>query len=84
MAPGVYRSPGGQGDGQCHALGPTRWDRKFADWVYLGIDDLDVPWPQGCTVALGVKVKVKVKMTSWDQRGGSENLRTRCSLGLVT
>jgi len=21
--------------------------------VYLGIGDLDVPWPQGCTVALG-------------------------------
>ena len=33
----------------------------------------------GCTVALGVKVKVKV--TRW---AGTENLLTRCALGLVT
>jgi len=35
--------------------------------------------PQGCTVALGVKVKVKV--TRW---AGTENLLARCTLGLVT
>jgi len=23
------------------------WDREVADWVYLGIGDLDVPWPLG-------------------------------------
>ena len=69
MAPGVYRGPGGrgQGEGEGHVVGPTRWDREFADYVYLGIGDLDVPWPQGCTMALGVKVKVKVKVALWDQ-----------------
>jgi len=46
------------------------------------IGDLDVPWPEGCTVALGIKVKVKVMR--WDQRGGTENSLTRCTLGLVT
>ena len=37
---------------------------------------------QGCTVLLGVKVNVKV--TRWDERGGSTNLLTTCTLGLVT
>ena len=23
------------------------WDREVADWAYLGIGDLDVPWPLG-------------------------------------
>jgi len=45
-----------------------RWEQrggteKIAEYAYLGIGDLAVPWPQGCTVALGVKVKVKVKVT---------------------
>jgi len=35
--------------------------------VYLGIGDLDVPWPPGCTVALWVKVKVKVMRWDWDR-----------------
>ena len=57
MAPGVYRGPGGEGEGQGQGdvlgLGP-----RVADWAYLGIGDLDVPWPLGvyrglqrCTVA---------------------------------
>jgi len=45
--------------------------------VYLGIGDLDVPWPQGCTVALGVKVKVM--RWDWDRE-----LLTGRTLGLVT
>jgi len=31
-----------------------------------------------------VKVKVKVMVMRWDQRGGIEKLLTRCTLGLVT
>jgi len=44
--PRVYRGPGGrgQGQGQGDALG---WDREVAVWMYLGIGDLDVPWPLG-------------------------------------
>ena len=35
--------------------------------------------PYGCTVVLGVKVKVKVTCWDWDRE-----LLTRCTLGLVT
>ena len=52
--------------------------------MYLGIGDLDGPWPPGVYCGPAVKVKVKVKVTLWDQRGGSTNLLTRCTLGLVT
>ena len=33
--------------------------REVADWAYLGIGDLDVPWPQGCTAALGCTVALQ-------------------------
>ena len=33
--------------------------REVADWAYLGIVDLDVPWPQGCTAALGCTVALQ-------------------------
>jgi len=46
MALGVYRGPGVKVKVKVKV---TRWDwdREVADWAYLGIGDLDVPWPLG-------------------------------------
>jgi len=35
--------------------------------VYLGIGDLDVPWPPWVYCGHGVKVKVKVMRWDWDR-----------------
>jgi len=45
--------------------------------VYL--DVVDVPLGL-CTY----RVEVQVKVMRWQQRGGIENLLSRCTLGLVT
>ena len=63
-----------------------RWEQrggteKIAEQAYLGIGDLDVPWPQGCTVALGLRSRSRSRSRA---RTGTKKLLTGRTLGLVT